>query len=194
MPRLITPLGPHSFRARLLKVGAALLCHSLWARHQSEPFSLLATGFTGRITPCRAQPKLGSLQGSSQITKRKYLSYFMRQTPLSCRLQPNRRATKWLSLVFYAVPVTPGNSRIVAGYSTNALPPRAKRVLQSGTPLCPAGGVACGQCVGWRLCQGGNGAAGLVGVAVLSRAGIWHDALSIGLVQPPCCLGICPLL
>ncbi|GAB4813222.1 hypothetical protein N2152v2_000268 [Parachlorella kessleri] len=54
------------------------------------------------------------------------------QPPALAWLQPNRRATKWLSLVFYAVPVTPGNSRIVAGYSTNALPPRAKRVLQSG--------------------------------------------------------------
>lgn len=52
--------------------------------------------------------------------------------PNVCRLKLRPGQGSVFSLLFYAVPVAPGRSRIVAGYSTNSLPGPVSRMLQSG--------------------------------------------------------------
>jgi pheophorbide a oxygenase len=53
---------------------------------------------------------------------------------LSCRLEFGRHVAgreAHASLVFYAVPVAPGRSRIISGYCTDALPPALRRALRA---------------------------------------------------------------
>lgn len=49
-----------------------------------------------------------------------------------CRLSFEAGAGAAFSMVFYAVPVSPGRSRLLAGYSTTAAPALVKQALGSG--------------------------------------------------------------
>ena len=79
-------------------------------------------------------------------------------------LGPGAGSPSGFSMLFYAVPVAPGHSRIFAGYSAGSLPPMLHQALRSGErphcANCLRGAESAGQpwsCTGGRCLHSGPG-------------------------------------